>query len=491
MPQYEYDLFISYSHKDQQWVLGELLPRLDAWGFRNCIDVRDLAPGPQVADELARLIRRSRQTLIVLTENWLASNYGDYEMQLKLYANEEEDSQRFVPLRAADVQPRGPLQEYQVIDALQLGWNATWGVLRQTLLGARGVEMAVLAAELDLSKNVTANDRPWGFDYEAALLVANLHPEARAFDSIELVFTGRDPEGDFDGCVQAIRVEVTKNGVRTQDAYHGPEYFESLRRFDAQNTPAEIVELQPSEAIRLHHVSFGRSPFSRAGKNVVGLSVRLMMAGLPMTGRCHCVLPPLLRLPDFRSNDRFHILLRPELDIPSPSGLFDPGILNVALDTAAAHDPESLLLELRPHNVIDIQYQDGSKTHTCNSWFFTFISGRDLSLFTIETADPAWATDRKTGTKPESWLSRAILERTRIDCRTAYLMAVTVGAQAGPEPLAMGFCSTILDGCWRPLWRLPLELDARHVGVLADTCEIVTESQPGMWRKADGVIWNS
>ena len=42
--EYRYDVFISYSHADQAWVCGELLPRLEEAGLKVCIDQRDFRP---------------------------------------------------------------------------------------------------------------------------------------------------------------------------------------------------------------------------------------------------------------------------------------------------------------------------------------------------------------------------------------------------------------------------------------------------------------
>ncbi len=42
---YTYDVFISYSHADEAWVEGTLLPRLEGVGLRVCIDFRDFLPG--------------------------------------------------------------------------------------------------------------------------------------------------------------------------------------------------------------------------------------------------------------------------------------------------------------------------------------------------------------------------------------------------------------------------------------------------------------
>ena len=33
-PEFDYDVFISYSHDDRDWVVGELLPRLEEAGLK-------------------------------------------------------------------------------------------------------------------------------------------------------------------------------------------------------------------------------------------------------------------------------------------------------------------------------------------------------------------------------------------------------------------------------------------------------------------------
>ncbi|TEU19311.1 MAG: hypothetical protein E3J21_04170 [Anaerolineales bacterium] len=43
--EYQYDVFISYSHTDKEWVHGWLLPRLETADLQVCIDFRDFDVG--------------------------------------------------------------------------------------------------------------------------------------------------------------------------------------------------------------------------------------------------------------------------------------------------------------------------------------------------------------------------------------------------------------------------------------------------------------
>ena len=75
---YEYDVFISYSTKDQ-WVREELLRRLEDAGLKCCIDYRDFRLGAPAISELERAATTSRKTLLVLTPNYLESKWTEFE----------------------------------------------------------------------------------------------------------------------------------------------------------------------------------------------------------------------------------------------------------------------------------------------------------------------------------------------------------------------------------------------------------------------------
>jgi branched-chain amino acid transport system substrate-binding protein len=95
--QYTYDVFVSYSTRDEAWVRGDLLQRLEHHGLRVCIDYRDFRPGFSNIDEIKRAIRESRRILLVLTPDYISSRWGVFERQI-VQNREPLSNGRLIPL---------------------------------------------------------------------------------------------------------------------------------------------------------------------------------------------------------------------------------------------------------------------------------------------------------------------------------------------------------------------------------------------------------
>ncbi|XP_062579626.1 interleukin-1 receptor accessory protein-like 1-B [Saccostrea cucullata] len=77
----EYDVFISYSSEDEDWVKDELLGNLEKAGYRVYIDFKDFVPGMAIAENVLDAVYKSRKTIIVMSKNFLKSMWGQYELQ--------------------------------------------------------------------------------------------------------------------------------------------------------------------------------------------------------------------------------------------------------------------------------------------------------------------------------------------------------------------------------------------------------------------------
>lgn len=93
-----YDVFISYSHRDQQWVQSWLLPRLESAGLRVCIDARDFAIGLPSLVNMERAAEHSRHTLLVLTPSWVKSEWTSFESLLVQTEDPVGLRRRIIPL---------------------------------------------------------------------------------------------------------------------------------------------------------------------------------------------------------------------------------------------------------------------------------------------------------------------------------------------------------------------------------------------------------
>lgn len=78
-----YDVFISYSYKDEDFVVQNLLPVLEQGPnpFKVCIHIRDWIPGEFIARQVTNSVLDSRRTLVVLSENFLESVWGKMEFR--------------------------------------------------------------------------------------------------------------------------------------------------------------------------------------------------------------------------------------------------------------------------------------------------------------------------------------------------------------------------------------------------------------------------
>lgn len=77
--QFAFDVFISYSHKDEAWVTKTLLPKLEAAGLKVCIDFRDFKAGRAAILNMQDAVRSSQRTLLVITQDWFASEWTLFE----------------------------------------------------------------------------------------------------------------------------------------------------------------------------------------------------------------------------------------------------------------------------------------------------------------------------------------------------------------------------------------------------------------------------
>jgi tetratricopeptide (TPR) repeat protein len=113
---YAYDVFISYSHQDADWVRGWLLPRLEDAHLRVCIDFRDFKIGVPSLVNMEHAVERSRRTLLVLTPNWVGSEWTNFEALMIQTQDPIGRARRMLPLMLEDCELPGRLAIFTFAD---------------------------------------------------------------------------------------------------------------------------------------------------------------------------------------------------------------------------------------------------------------------------------------------------------------------------------------------------------------------------------------
>ena len=81
--EYRYDAFISYAHEDYRFIKDEIIVELEeSYGLYLCIHQRDFLPGNYIAENILQAIKNSKKIVIVLTEQFLKSQWCIYEFNM-------------------------------------------------------------------------------------------------------------------------------------------------------------------------------------------------------------------------------------------------------------------------------------------------------------------------------------------------------------------------------------------------------------------------
>jgi tetratricopeptide (TPR) repeat protein len=101
---FDFDVFISYSSKDKTWVRGELLKRIEQAGLKAFIDFRDFTRGAPSMKECERGVVKCRKTLLVLTPNYVESEWCELEEIMVQTLTPANRKLRIIPLLKAECQ---------------------------------------------------------------------------------------------------------------------------------------------------------------------------------------------------------------------------------------------------------------------------------------------------------------------------------------------------------------------------------------------------
>jgi len=133
--EYLYDVFISYSQPERQWVEEWLVPRLEQAGLRVAVDYLDFTVGMPRIDNIERAVVHSRRTIVVMTPDWLESEWNAFEALLLRTTDPAARQRKLLPVLLIPCEPPDVIAALETVDlTVERHWEKQLGRLTRDIL---------------------------------------------------------------------------------------------------------------------------------------------------------------------------------------------------------------------------------------------------------------------------------------------------------------------------------------------------------------------
>ncbi|KAK9693054.1 Leucine rich repeat [Popillia japonica] len=123
-----YDAFLSYSHKDEEFVINELLPQLEHCRnpYKLCIHVRDWVVGEFITKQIMDSVDQSRRTIVILSPHFLQSEWATMEFRTAHTQAMKEGRNRLIVILYGDIDPNN-VEDEELRAYLSTNTYVKWG----------------------------------------------------------------------------------------------------------------------------------------------------------------------------------------------------------------------------------------------------------------------------------------------------------------------------------------------------------------------------
>jgi hypothetical protein len=111
-----YDVFLTYTHRDKEWVSEQLVPRLEEAQLKVLQEDLDYGTVPTALDALEQRVESSQRTVVVLTPGWRASQWISLERLVVRTDGPAGARQRLLPLLLERCEPPRAVAELAYAD---------------------------------------------------------------------------------------------------------------------------------------------------------------------------------------------------------------------------------------------------------------------------------------------------------------------------------------------------------------------------------------
>ena len=140
-----HQLFVSYSSKDMAWINENLIPILENKKISYSIHTRDFELGLPIVQNMADSVYGSRKVLIVLSDNYLASNFCREELHMAVQREADSRDSSLILVAIDKLKKKklpGPLRNKHLLDFEKLKIKQDWEKKLLNVVAGPGAKVA-------------------------------------------------------------------------------------------------------------------------------------------------------------------------------------------------------------------------------------------------------------------------------------------------------------------------------------------------------------